>query len=105
MYVSNKTQNSNYFNYFENRDRIKNILNFMAIVYIWYDVHFPFPVFLVFCHGNVFRQMVLLAPEVGLKEGEFVFMMYTSTPGNPTIGDISWERGDALDKVRIYRGR
>ena len=48
--------------------------------------------------------MVLLAPEVGLKEGEFVFMMYTSTPGNPTIGDISWERGDALDKVRIYRG-
>ena len=55
--------------------------------------------FLVVCHGDVFRQMVLVSRDIGMAAGEYVFIFYYSVPGDPALGDFSWARGDTLDMV------
>ena len=35
-----------------------------------------------------------------MKAGEYAFIFFFSIPGDPTLGDYSWERGDELDMVR-----
>ena len=66
----------------------------------FFAIFFIFLVFVVCCHGDIFRQLVLMARTMGMEVGEYSFIFYTSQPGNPTIGDYSWERGDGYDLVR-----
>ena len=58
-------------------------------------------VFLVSCHADTFRQMVLLARNFGMPQGEYVFIYFSNVPGEIMLmGDYSWKRGDSLDEVR-----
>ena len=56
-------------------------------------------VFLVACHADIFREMVLLARGLGMPQGEYVFIYFTNMPGDRLLGDYSWKRGDELDLV------
>ena len=56
-------------------------------------------VFLVSCHGDIFRKMVLLAQHVGMKQGEYTFIYFHILKGDPLIGEYTWKKGDSLDPV------
>ncbi|XP_060585634.1 atrial natriuretic peptide receptor 1-like, partial [Ruditapes philippinarum] len=54
-------------------------------------------VFIVSCHGDVFRKMVLKARQSGLVDGEYVFIFYFQLHGDPPVGKYTWRRDDDLD--------
>ena len=58
-----------------------------------------FSVFAVSCHGDVLRQLVLLAPNLGMKQGEYIIIYFISDQSSALIGKWHWERGDHLDLV------
>ncbi|KAH3838481.1 hypothetical protein DPMN_111891 [Dreissena polymorpha] len=55
-------------------------------------------VFIVVCHGDVFRQMVLMASEI-LPLGDYVFIFFFQFSGDFPIGEYHWARGDLLDQT------
>ena len=54
---------------------------------------------MVACKGDIFRDMVLLAQNIGMNPGEYVFIFWFSLVDDPEVGKYTWERGDKLDKV------
>ena len=65
--------------------------------------HFIFrTVFLVTAHSDVFRRMVLLARNIGMEPGEYVFIFFVVLKTDPLLGDFSWRRGDNFDVVSVY---
>lgn len=62
---------------------------------------FRLTVFLVSCHGDIFRKMVLLAQHVGMRQGEYTFIFFHVLKGDPVLGDYTWKKGDSLDPVLI----
>ncbi|WAR31512.1 ANPRA-like protein [Mya arenaria] len=57
-------------------------------------------VFVVSCHGDVLRKMVIMAKSMTfLPFGEYVFIFFFQFFGNPIIGTFEWYRGDSLDPV------
>ena len=58
-----------------------------------------FSVFAVSCHGDVLRQLVLLARNLGMKQGEYIIIYFISDQSSAHIGKWHWERGDHLDLV------
>ncbi|XP_045198693.2 atrial natriuretic peptide receptor 1-like isoform X2 [Mercenaria mercenaria] len=61
-------------------------------------------VFLVFCHGDVLREMILVAKRSGLKEGEFVFIYMFEGHGSATFGDYSWHRENSTFNQDVKKG-
>ena len=59
-----------------------------------------FSVFLLSCHGNVFRKFALIARQVGMKPEEYTIIYFISDPTSGNIGNYGWKRGDEFDLVR-----
>ena len=56
---------------------------------------------MVACEGDIFRDLVLLAQNMGMSPGEYVFIFFYSFANDPPVGKYTWERGDELDMVII----
>ena len=52
-------------------------------------------------HSDVFRRMVLLARQIGMEPGEYVFIFFVALKTDPLLGDFSWRRGDEFDMVSL----
>lgn len=57
-----------------------------------------FSVFIVSCSGDTFREMMLIASQLGMTTGEYVFIIISLFNGD-SLGDFSWRRHDSLDEV------
>ncbi|CAC5420570.1 ANPRA [Mytilus coruscus] len=55
-------------------------------------------VFIVSCSGDTFREMMLIANQLGMTTGEYVFIIISLFNGD-SLGDFSWRRHDSLDKL------
>ena len=57
---------------------------------------------MVACEGDTFRDMVLLAQDMGMNPGEYAFIFWFSIVDDPPVGEYTWERGDELDMVGVF---
>jgi hypothetical protein len=49
-------------------------------------------VFLIFCHGDVLRELVLVAGKSGLLPGEYALIYMFEGHGSSTFGEYTWYR-------------
>ena len=56
--------------------------------------------FVVNCHGEYIRQLVMLATGLGMTPGEYIFIFMITDPNSDFVGNWQWERGDEFDMVR-----
>ncbi|XP_053381094.1 atrial natriuretic peptide receptor 1-like [Mercenaria mercenaria] len=61
-------------------------------------------VFLVFCHGDVLREIVMVAQRSGLKEGEYVLIYMFEGHGSRTFGDYTWYRETSTINQEVRKG-
>ncbi|XP_071165656.1 atrial natriuretic peptide receptor 1-like isoform X2 [Mytilus edulis] len=58
-------------------------------------------VFIVSCSGDTFREMMLIANQLGMTTGEYVFIIISLFNGD-SLGDFSWRRHDSLDEFAAF---
>ncbi|CAG2191233.1 Receptor-type guanylate cyclase daf-11,Guanylate cyclase 2G,Receptor-type guanylate cyclase gcy-23,Atrial natriuretic peptide receptor 2,Soluble guanylate cyclase 88E,Soluble guanylate cyclase gcy-36,Receptor-type guanylate cyclase gcy-29,Guanylate cyclase soluble subunit alpha-1,Receptor-type guanylate cyclase gcy-8,Receptor-type guanylate cyclase gcy-28,Head-specific guanylate cyclase,Guanylate cyclase soluble subunit alpha-2,Speract receptor,Guanylate cyclase 32E,Soluble guanylate cyclase gcy-35,Guanyla len=58
-------------------------------------------VFIVSCSGDTFREMMLIANQLGMTTGEYVFIIISLFNGD-SLGDFSWRRHDSLDEANPF---
>ncbi|CAG2251920.1 unnamed protein product [Mytilus edulis] len=64
-------------------------------------------VIVVSCSGDTFREFMLIAHQLGMTTGEYVFIIISLFDGDTYLGDFGWKRNDSYDKVEtvLYRGQ
>ncbi|XP_060577414.1 atrial natriuretic peptide receptor 1-like [Ruditapes philippinarum] len=61
-------------------------------------------VFLIFCHGDVLRELVLVAGKSGLLPGEYALIYMFEGHGSSTFGEYTWYRENSPNNQDVRRG-
>ncbi|XP_063427616.1 atrial natriuretic peptide receptor 3-like [Mytilus trossulus] len=56
-------------------------------------------VIVVSCSGDTFREFMLIAHQLGMTTGEYVFIIISLFEGDTYLGDFGWKRNDSHDKL------